>query len=72
MPRFGPIKRKDLVYYLRRAGFAGPESGGRHQLMRKGTLTLAIPNPHQGDIGINLLKEILRQAQITRSQWERL
>jgi predicted RNA binding protein YcfA (HicA-like mRNA interferase family) len=72
MPRFGPIRRKDLIYYLRRAGFNGPESGGRHQLMRKGVLTLAIPNPHQGDIGIGLLKEILRQAQISRRDWEKM
>jgi predicted RNA binding protein YcfA (HicA-like mRNA interferase family) len=72
MPRFGPIRRRDLIYYLRRAGFSGPEAGGRHQLMRKDTLTIAIPNPHQADIGINLLKEILRQAQLTRNQWEKL
>jgi hypothetical protein len=72
MPRFGPISRKDLIYYLRRAGFTGPEAGSRHQVMRKGMLTLPIPNPHQGDIGRGLLRSILMQAEITKSQWEQL
>jgi hypothetical protein len=40
--------------------------------MRRGTLTLAIPNPHRGDIGRALLAEILRQAQIPRDQSEKL
>jgi len=72
MPPFAPLKRNDLVRALRKAGFTGPESGGRHSLMRRGTLTLAIPNPHRGDIGRALLAEILRQAQIPRDQSEKL
>jgi hypothetical protein len=31
MPRIGPIKRKDLIYYFRRLDFDGPYSGGNHQ-----------------------------------------
>ena len=71
MPRFGPIRRGDLIRALRRAGFSGPVPGGRHEAMRRGTLTVPIPNPHRGDIGRDLLREILRQAQITREEWER-
>jgi predicted RNA binding protein YcfA (HicA-like mRNA interferase family) len=38
--------------------------------MRKGTLTVAIPNKHKGDeIGRALLKEILRQAEISERDW---
>jgi hypothetical protein len=33
MPRFGPIRRQDLIRYLRLVGFEGPYSGGRHQFM---------------------------------------
>jgi len=33
MPHLGPIKRKDLIYYLRRLGFEGPYPGGNHQYM---------------------------------------
>jgi hypothetical protein len=28
MPHFGPIKRKDLIYYLKRLGFEGPYAAG--------------------------------------------
>ncbi len=72
MPPFGPIKRRELIRFLKRLGFAGPYSGGKHQFMVKDTQTLRIPNPHQGDIGKELLTRILRQARITRAEWERL
>ncbi len=72
MPRFGPIKRQDLIYYLSQLGFAGPYSGGKHQFMIKGDITLRLPNPHQSDIGRELLARILRQARIERDEWERL
>ena len=38
--------------------------------MTKGTLKLRIPNPHQGDIGRDLLARILREAGISRDDWE--
>ena len=72
MPRFGPIKRKDFIAFLRILGFEGPYSGGKHQFMIRGDLTLHVPNPHQGDIGRELLSRILKQAGISREQWERL
>ncbi len=72
MPRFGPIKRQDLVRYLRLVGFEGPYSGGRHQFMLKADTTIWIPNPHQGDIGRDRLARILRQARISRDEWEAL
>ena len=72
MPRFGPIKRRDLIRYLRLAGFEGPYSGGRHQFMLREDTTIWIPNPHQGDIGRDLLARILRQASISRDEWEEL
>ena len=72
MPPFAPIKRKELIHYLRRLGFEGPFSGGRHQLMQRGDITLRIPNPHQDDIGRELLSRVLRQAGITSEEWEDL
>lgn len=72
MPHIGPIKRKDLIYYLKSAGFEGPYAGGNHQYMRKGNITLTIPNPHQGDIGTSLLLRILKQAGIDKVEWENL
>jgi len=72
MPPFGPVKRKDLIRHLRRLGFDGPYSGGRHQFMFKGDLTIRVPNPHQPDIGRELLGRILRQAGISKDAWEEL
>jgi predicted RNA binding protein YcfA (HicA-like mRNA interferase family) len=72
MPAFGPIKRSDLIHYLKRFGFDGPYSGGKHQFMVKENLRLTIPNPHQGDISKALLTKLLKQAQISRADWEQL
>lgn len=72
MPKLGPIKRRELISYLRQLGFIGPYSGGKHPFMIKGNLRLRIPNPHQSDIGPNLLKQILSEAGIEASEWEAL
>jgi predicted RNA binding protein YcfA (HicA-like mRNA interferase family) len=72
VPRFGSISRKELIRYLRQLGFDGPYSGGKHQFMSKGNLTLRILNPHQADIGRELLIRILRQAGINKDEWEQL
>ena len=72
MPVVGPVKRRDLVRFLRRLGFQGPYRGGRHQYMVRDDTTLRIPTPHQEDIGTGLLLRILRQAGISREEWEAL
>lgn len=72
MPQFGPIKRNDLIHNLRELGFEGPYAGGKHQYMVKGEIKLTIPNPHQSDIGRDLLARILRQGGIDKSDWEKL
>src|SRR5262249_51256285 len=40
--------------------------------MVRGDITIRIPNPHQADIGMELLARILRQASISREEWEAL
>jgi hypothetical protein len=40
--------------------------------MRKDGPPLILPNPHESDISAGLLVRILRQAGISREQWERL
>ena len=72
MPRLGPIRRRDLIRYLKRLGFEGPYSGGKHQFMIEDDITVRLPNPHQGDIGQEFLARILQQARIDREQWEAL
>ncbi|MDO8751906.1 MAG: type II toxin-antitoxin system HicA family toxin [Dehalococcoidia bacterium] len=72
MPRLGPISRNNLIRTLHQLGFEGPYSGGKHQFMAKGDKTLRLPNPHQTDVGVELLKRILRQAEISRAEWEEM
>jgi predicted RNA binding protein YcfA (HicA-like mRNA interferase family) len=70
MPALGSIKRRDLIEGLRKLGFAGPYRGGNHEFMKRGSLKLTIPNPHKTDIGLPLLNRILREAGITKEEWE--
>ncbi|MBI2848922.1 MAG: type II toxin-antitoxin system HicA family toxin [Chloroflexi bacterium] len=70
MPPFGTISRRGLVRVLRRLGFEGPVPGARHAFMTRGPLKLRIPNPHHGEIGRDLLARILREAGISREDWE--
>jgi hypothetical protein len=37
--------------------------------MRRGNVTVIIPNPHEGDIGVGLLTRLLRQAGVSREEW---
>lgn len=72
MPKFGPIKRKNLIRYMRQLDFTGPYSGGKHQFMIKEKLKIRIPNPHKRDIGENLLNQILKEIGIDKTKWEEL
>jgi predicted RNA binding protein YcfA (HicA-like mRNA interferase family) len=72
MPPLAPIKRRDLIAYLRDLGFDGPFAGGKHQYMTQDDRRLTLPNPHKSDIGKSLLIKILTEAGITREDWERL
>ena len=66
MPPFGPIKRKDLIRHLEQTGFEGPYSGGKHQFMVSDDIAIRVRNPHQADIGMELVARIRRQAGTNR------
>jgi len=51
MPILEPIKRIELIRYLKQLGFEGPFSGSKHQYMRKDDISVRLPNPHGSDIG---------------------
>jgi predicted RNA binding protein YcfA (HicA-like mRNA interferase family) len=72
MPSFGPTKCKDLIKALKKAGFEGPFAGGKHEFLVKGELRLVLPNPHQSEISKDLLARILKQANISRKDWEKI
>jgi phosphoenolpyruvate carboxylase len=40
--------------------------------MVRADVTVRVPNPHQNDIGKELLARILRHAGISREEWESL
>jgi len=67
--RLRPVSRRELVARLKALGFSGPYTGGRHQFMVRGSIRLILPNPHRGEIGVDLLKRILRQAGIEEEEW---
>lgn len=69
MTRLGATSHAELVAGLRRHGFEGPFSGGKHLFRIKGELRLAILNPHPLDIAPPVLARILRQAGIAREDW---
>ena len=67
LPRSTP--RRTLIRKLKSLGYDGPYSGGRHSFMKRGRHKQRIPNEHEGDIDISLLKEILSQAGITEEEY---
>ena len=71
MSKLNSVSFNELVRRLKALDFEGPFSGGKHLFMVKGNLRLTIPNPHKQDIGVDLLKRILRQADIQRDEWEK-
>jgi hypothetical protein len=46
-----------------------PVRFGNHEMMRRGTVTVPLPNPHHGDVSVGLIVRILREAGITREEW---
>jgi predicted RNA binding protein YcfA (HicA-like mRNA interferase family) len=68
----GPLSRKEIIRKFRSLGYSGPFSGGKHQFMAKGARKIRIPNPHGEDVGVSLLKEILRQAGISAEDWDKI
>lgn len=69
MPKLNPVSWKVLVKRLKKLGFEGPYSGGKHPFMVKNDMVLTIPNPHKAVISVDLLSRILRQGKLSRAEW---
>ncbi len=72
MSKLAPISWRQLVRKLKKFGFEGPFQESKHPYMIKGDLVLTIPNPHEKEISVDLLKRILRQADIAREGWTKI
>jgi predicted RNA binding protein YcfA (HicA-like mRNA interferase family) len=64
------ISRRELIQKFKALGFEGPYAGSKHQFVRKGSLKVRIPNPHKGDISVGLVKQVLKQADISDEAWD--
>ena len=69
MPKIPPCSRGELIQKLRKLGFAGPFSGSKHSYMKRGGHRQIIPNPHGKNISSELVKEILKQVNISKNKW---
>lgn len=69
--KLSPVKRGNMIARLKRLGFEGPFSGGKHQFLVKGTVRLTLPNPHASELGPFLLARILQQAGVALDEWNR-
>jgi predicted RNA binding protein YcfA (HicA-like mRNA interferase family) len=59
----------ELIKRLKDLGFVGPFPGKRDHHMKRDSTLVIIPNPHGGEISVDLLSEILRKARISREEW---
>jgi len=64
-----PVSRDELIQRLKSLGFEGPYTGGRHEFVLRKGHRLILPNPHRGEIGVDLLVRLLRQSGVTRQEW---
>ena len=69
MPRLSPVSWGTFVRKMKDLGFSGPFQEGKHPYMIRGNISITIPNPHKGDISVDLLSRIIRQAFISREEW---
>ena len=64
-----PVSRRELIRRLSLLGFVGPYPGADHEYMSRGFVEARIPNPHGGDISVDLLQKILKRSGISREEW---
>lgn len=71
MPK--PVKYRVLLGRLKRAGCAGPFSGGKHPYFMRGRLKIIIPNSHRTDeIGSKTVKRIIEDLGISVEEFEKM
>lgn len=70
MPKMLPVSYREFVRRLRKLGFDGPFSGGKHPFMERNGHAYTVLNPHRGDISPSLLRRILRQLEISLEEWD--
>ena len=74
MSRLSALKPDEVIRRLRKLGYEGPIPGGRHSRMIHPTKHQIVPIPmHKGkDVGVGLIRTILRQIGVTPEEWNDL
>jgi predicted RNA binding protein YcfA (HicA-like mRNA interferase family) len=71
MPKLPILKPRQVIAALEKAGFRQVRQKGSHVQLKRGNLLVTVPN-HPGDLNPNVLKSILRQAQMSLEEFETL
>ncbi|MCD6233062.1 type II toxin-antitoxin system HicA family toxin [bacterium] len=69
MSNLSPLSRRVLIKKLRNLGFSGPYPAARHGYMKRGSEKIFIPNPHGKDIGLPIIKKIVRQLKVSSREF---
>ncbi|MEY4529746.1 MAG: hypothetical protein RLZZ156_467 [Deinococcota bacterium] len=71
MPKVSPLKSLEIIRKLRALGYEGPFPSGRHvHMVHPDKKFPLIPIPmHPGDIGVGLIRKIIRDVGVSLEQW---
>lgn len=71
MPKLPVLKPREVAAALEKAGFRQVRQKGSHIQFKRGNLLVTVPN-HPGDLHQQVLKSVLRQAQMSVEEFEAL
>jgi predicted RNA binding protein YcfA (HicA-like mRNA interferase family) len=68
MPKLPVLKPREVIAVLEKAGFRQVRQKGSHVQFKRGNLLVTVPH-HPGDLNPQVLRSILRQAQMTQDEF---
>ena len=68
MPKLPVLRPRQVIAALEKAGFRQVRQRGSHILFKRGNLLVTVPN-HPGDLNPQVLRSILRQAQMVAEEF---
>ncbi len=68
MPELPILKSRQIIAALEKAGFRQVRQKGSHIQFKRGNLLVTVPS-HPGDLNPQVLKSIIRQAQMTPEEF---
>jgi len=68
MPKLPVLKPRQITSALEKAGFRKVRQKGSHIQFKRGNLLVTVPN-HPGDLNPQVLRSIIRQAQMSLEEF---